>query len=171
MRAFWEVDVQIHALLTWALVGGEWPASLPGRFISGEKASGTRWIGDWVGPRAVWPTWRRENSCDSNSDPSVVQPVASRYTDRAIPAPACISTVLCFEGTARDVSFLLTKICLSFGVFGWAPFSERTLKKKAVSSVKILMPTYRTTLDQGTRRHLRGYVKVKKIYIISCQTH
>jgi hypothetical protein len=34
--------------------------------------------------------WRRENSWpyrDWNSDPSVVQPVASRYTDCAIPAP------------------------------------------------------------------------------------
>jgi hypothetical protein len=35
--------------------------------------------------------WRRENSRpyrDSKSDPSVVQSVASRYTDYAIPAPA-----------------------------------------------------------------------------------
>jgi hypothetical protein len=34
-------------------------------------------------------TWRGESSCphrDTNSDPSVVQPVASRYTDWAIPA-------------------------------------------------------------------------------------
>jgi hypothetical protein len=36
----------------------------------------------------VWTTWRIENSWpyrDSNSEPSVVQPVASRYTDYAIP--------------------------------------------------------------------------------------
>jgi hypothetical protein len=35
-------------------------------------------------PEPVWTTWRRENSLsyrDSNSVPSVVQPVASRYTD------------------------------------------------------------------------------------------
>jgi hypothetical protein len=33
---------------------------------------------------SVWTTWRRENYCpyrDSISDPSVVLPVASRYTD------------------------------------------------------------------------------------------
>jgi hypothetical protein len=40
-------------------------------------------------PEPVWTTWRRENSWpywDSSSDPSVVQPVASRYTDCVIPA-------------------------------------------------------------------------------------
>jgi hypothetical protein len=37
-------------------------------------------------PEPLWTTWRRENSWlyrDSNSHPSVVQPVASRYTDWA----------------------------------------------------------------------------------------
>jgi hypothetical protein len=45
------VDVYSHIFLPSTLVGGEWPASRPGRFIPGERASGTRWIGDWVGPR------------------------------------------------------------------------------------------------------------------------
>jgi hypothetical protein len=31
---------------------GDWSASLPGRFTPTEKASGTHWIGGWVGPRA-----------------------------------------------------------------------------------------------------------------------
>jgi hypothetical protein len=39
--------------------------------------------------------WRRENSSpyrDSNFNPMVVQPVASHYTDYAIPAPVVMNT-------------------------------------------------------------------------------
>jgi hypothetical protein len=59
-------------------------------FTPGERAPGTHWIGGLVDSRAGLDDWRRENSRpyrDSNSDLSVVQPVASRYTDYAIPAP------------------------------------------------------------------------------------
>jgi len=45
------VEVQRHAFLTSTLEGGEWTASRPGRFTSGEKAPGTPYIGGWVGPR------------------------------------------------------------------------------------------------------------------------
>jgi hypothetical protein len=41
MKAYEEVDVQIHIFLTSALDGGEWSASHPGRFIPGERAPGT----------------------------------------------------------------------------------------------------------------------------------
>jgi hypothetical protein len=51
MKAYGEVDVWIHIFLSSALVGGEWSASHPGRFIPGERATGTHWIGGWMGPR------------------------------------------------------------------------------------------------------------------------
>jgi hypothetical protein len=41
------VDVEIHVILTSALVGGEWPASCPCWFTPG-----THWIGGWVDPKA-----------------------------------------------------------------------------------------------------------------------
>jgi hypothetical protein len=47
MKAYGGVDMQIHILLTSALVGGEWSASRPGRITPG-----THLIGGWVDPRA-----------------------------------------------------------------------------------------------------------------------
>jgi hypothetical protein len=52
MKAYREVDVQIHIFLTSALAGGEWSASHPGRFTPGERGFPTHWIGGWVDPRA-----------------------------------------------------------------------------------------------------------------------
>ncbi|PNF15375.1 hypothetical protein B7P43_G00968 [Cryptotermes secundus] len=49
MKAYGEVDVQIHIFLTSALAGGERSASRPGRFTPGERAPGTHWIGGWAG--------------------------------------------------------------------------------------------------------------------------
>jgi hypothetical protein len=52
-----------------------------------ERAPGTHWIRGWVNPRAGLDDVDIENSWphrDSNSDPYVVHPVASRYIDCAI---------------------------------------------------------------------------------------
>jgi hypothetical protein len=52
MKAYVGVDVYIHIFLISALAGGEWSASLTGRFIPGEKTASPHLIGWSVGPRA-----------------------------------------------------------------------------------------------------------------------
>jgi hypothetical protein len=67
----------IRVFLTSTVVGGDWSASPPGRFTPG-----TNWIGSWVDPTAGLDYME---NC-SIPDPSVVQAVASRYTDCATAA-------------------------------------------------------------------------------------
>jgi hypothetical protein len=88
MKTYGGVDVYIHVFLTSAIVGSQW--SHLGRCTSGRKtAPGTHWIGGQMAPRTglddvemieILILYR-----DSNSDPSVVQPVTSRHMDYAIP--------------------------------------------------------------------------------------
>jgi hypothetical protein len=46
------VAVYIHVFLNSELIGGEWPASHPGRFTLVIRSTGAYWIGGWVDPRA-----------------------------------------------------------------------------------------------------------------------
>jgi hypothetical protein len=88
MKMYGGVEVQIHVFLNSALVGGEWSVSRRGRFTQGEEAPGTHWIGGWMDPRAGLDDEERRKYYfyrNSNSDPSTVQPVASRYTDCTLP--------------------------------------------------------------------------------------
>jgi len=51
-----------------------------------QERPGTSFIGGWVGPRAGLDG-RGKSRPPLGFDPRTVQPVASRYTDLAIPAP------------------------------------------------------------------------------------
>jgi hypothetical protein len=51
MKTFGGVHVEIHVLLTSALVGGKWTVSRLSCFTPGERAPGNHWIGGWLGPR------------------------------------------------------------------------------------------------------------------------
>jgi len=51
MKTYGGVELQLHAFLNFALDGGEWSASRPGRFTPEEKAPGTRWTAGWVNPQ------------------------------------------------------------------------------------------------------------------------
>jgi hypothetical protein len=52
MKAYWGMELYVHAFFTSALDGGEWSASRPGSFIPREISRDIHWIGAWVGPRA-----------------------------------------------------------------------------------------------------------------------
>jgi hypothetical protein len=80
---------------TSALAGGEWSASRSCHFTPAERAPGTHSVGGWVGPRAGVDDVEKRKLFyrDSNSDPSVVQPVASCYTDSAMLVPSILTLV------------------------------------------------------------------------------
>jgi hypothetical protein len=77
------MKVYEEVFLTSALVGEEWSASRPGSFTPRMSVAGTHWMGGWLGSRAGLGDAEKNSSPyrDSNSDPILVHPVASRYTD------------------------------------------------------------------------------------------
>jgi hypothetical protein len=84
MKVYGGVDVYIHVFLTSALTEGKRSASRSGRFTPGkEPPTGTHWIGGWVDPTAGLNDVVKILNPPGleNSDPSVVQHVANRYTD------------------------------------------------------------------------------------------
>jgi hypothetical protein len=89
MKAYGGVNVQIHIFLTSALVRYEWSASRPGSFTPEERTPGTHWTGGWLNPRAGPDSLKRKFLTLPGLElrPLVVQLVACRYTDCAIPAP------------------------------------------------------------------------------------
>jgi hypothetical protein len=84
IKTYGGVDVQIYIFLTSALAGGEWSLSRPCLFTPRGKSSRYPLSRKLGGPQSRSRRRGEEKILHSNSDPSVVQPVASRYTDYAV---------------------------------------------------------------------------------------
>jgi hypothetical protein len=90
MKVYGWADVEIHVFLISAPVGGEWSDSCPGRFTPEERSPGTHWIGGWLDSRTgLYDVENIKILPLPGLEPrllSIVQPVASLYTNYAIPA-------------------------------------------------------------------------------------
>jgi hypothetical protein len=113
MKAYGGLDVYIHVFLISAVVGGKWSVSRPGRFTPGDKFPDAHRKRGWVGPKTGLDDVGKRKfltlpGLELRS--LVVQPVANRYTDCAIPVPLlkCIyiytHTHTKFEMLSRNVS-------------------------------------------------------------------
>jgi hypothetical protein len=56
-------------------------ASVRCRFTAGERATGTHWIGGWVGPTIGLDTVEKRKTCTAGNWTRAIQPVARRYTE------------------------------------------------------------------------------------------
>jgi hypothetical protein len=146
MKAYGGVDAQIHIFLISSVagVGGEWSALLTCFFTPWEMAPRTHWIGGWVGPS--------QSGRVENSNPSVFQPVANRYTACAIPAPRLL-TLLESTDTPIEISniFQFQNINSSFHIFSVFPIF--ILKTNHTNSSK-------ETVDYTLHNHLE-YFRMK----------
>jgi hypothetical protein len=69
----------LHCRHILTLDGGQWSATLPGRFTLREGSSDTNWIGDWMRPRDVRDTGGERNhfSCQElDPDSPITQSIA-----------------------------------------------------------------------------------------------
>jgi hypothetical protein len=120
-----------------ALIWGDWSVSRPGLFTPGGKRprySLDRRLGGT--PEPVWTMWRKDifwQYRDSDSDPYVVQSIASRYIDCTIPAPCAVThsiivSCLLTKAKIKPRCFAFCRICLS-EVFEFYCLSSETFCK------------------------------------------
>jgi hypothetical protein len=91
MKAYQGVVIIDPHFFTSALIGGEWSASHFSSFTRWERppSPGTHWIGGWGGLRTGLDNMEKRKFLPLrglfNTNPLFVEPIASRYTDCAIP--------------------------------------------------------------------------------------
>jgi len=111
-------------ILTSALDGGEWSASLSSLFIPKETAPGTHWVGGWVGSRAVLDVVVKREihrpSWESNPRIPIVQPITQCYTDWAITALVPSKGKSKFAFCWRTVRWLITNS------MEWSPWKSNS---------------------------------------------
>jgi hypothetical protein len=114
----------------------------------------------WV-PEPTWSTWRRENSWpywDSNSDLSIVQPVATHYTDCATPAPSQSGKEFKFKVKNLNVGMLeILKVLknMTFGDITFTHISEEVSSPSSGSKSKSIKN------QQGDFRLLIAWIDVR----------
>jgi hypothetical protein len=96
------LDIYIHVFLKSALVGGEWSASHPGRFIAD-----THWIGGWVGPRT---------SRDDVENRKISPRTGLEIGTLGLPASSSHHTDCIIPATIQDVKLKKKKIYYEFSL-------------------------------------------------------
>jgi hypothetical protein len=116
MKMYGGVDVFLTSA---ALVGGEWSASLIGRFTPGERAPGTHWIGGWVCPRASLGAMEKRKIFTLPGLellPLIVQPVASRFPSLVLGPVHFVLLFVALAFKGKIVTFYSLQFYMSFEI-------------------------------------------------------
>jgi hypothetical protein len=124
MKAFGEVELQTHFILTSALAGGEWSASHPGDFTPRVRAPGTHWIAGCVG--------LRDNLGEAQKRKFLILPglelrphgrpaVASRHIDCTIPAPMYMMMMMMMMTTKTIIIIIIITTTINNSVSAIKP--------------------------------------------------
>jgi hypothetical protein len=130
MKTHGEVEILAPSFFTSAL-GGERPASRPGRFTLGERAPGTSWIGGWVGLRAGMDTVEYRKMCCPFRELNPGRPPTPWLV--AIPTELCQLQWVLRKSTKHLRLYSLSEPSYSLGVDLWTVSTKRRSSPKRAS--------------------------------------
>jgi hypothetical protein len=138
------------------VIGGDWPASRPGRLSPWKRSPVNQWRGGWVGPRAGLDDIEKLKFLSLPGEP-----VASSYTDYAIPVLCNRRVSVLFGENACTLihTFFLHSTtgisCSRTPVFG--VFVHRVLEIWRIDQTQSLYPQTVTTNTERIRTHNPSY--------------